>query len=210
MEAMSDLLFHVWDFINGPVLFILGLLILAFFVDTMGDGCAGFIVFILFLAGAGWVFKSCHRHRLASKAEAFTSVLAKYADLRKLPDGHLSPYVTQKILAIAPTAEISPLHLKIPKNLRAITPDEVGTVLIVEYTENVVGRYQGGGKALVQVCSVDVIDVNARSKLATRVFRGTDPPSAKPLSRSDASGSSPDHDILKFIKKLPRRTSAKQ
>ncbi|MCG3174658.1 MAG: hypothetical protein GMKNLPBB_02918 [Myxococcota bacterium] len=210
MEAIGDLLFHVWDFINGPVLFLLGLFILAICIDKTGDGCAGIIVFILVLAGTGWIFRSCQDHRLKGPTHAFISVRGEYSELHRLPNEHLPPYVTQKILAIDPSGNISPLHLKIPKGLRATKADEVGTVLIVEYTEDIVGHYQGGGKALVNVCTVNIVDVNARRKLATRVFRGTAPPSAKPWSGSDASGSSPNRDVLKFIRKLPRRAAIEQ
>lgn len=210
MEAIGDLLFHVWDFINGPVFFLLGLLLLAVCVEKTGDGCAGIIVFILIVAGASWILRSCQSHKLEKHAEAFVSVRGVYTELCRLPNEHLSPYITGKVLAIDPAGSMSPLHLKMPKGLRATRPEEVGTILIVEYTEEVVGHYQGGGKALVNVCTVDVVDVNARRKLTSRVFRGTAPPSVKPWSGSDASGSSPNRDVLKFIKTLPQISAARQ
>jgi hypothetical protein len=87
------------------------------------------------------------------------------------------------------------LYWKLPDDLRARTPDEVGTVLWLDWTEKtrtaVVARNSvmetSKITTIIETCKVTLIDVRANRRLASRIFRGKDPdkvaPGEEPVDR---------------------------
>ena len=143
--------------------------------------------------------------RLKWHERAFSDALGNLASLHELPlCDHSPPVVEGKILVLDSSGKLSPLHLQLPSRLRAFSLNEVGTVVFADYRKDKVGVYQGGGEAYVNVCALRVVNVRLRRTLAIQDIRGTDPPSAKPWSGSEESGSSPDYYAIRFIRQIPQ------
>jgi hypothetical protein len=96
---------------------------------------------------------------------------------------------------------IDSLNSSLPEVLRANSPEEVGTVVWLNWNEERVGTYQGGGGAYVYTCVMTIIDRTSSSKVAVKRFRGGDPPY---ITYSHSGyGSRPD--IISYLTNLPRR-----
>ena len=204
METLRNLVLHIWDIwaIREIILFaVLILLPLWIILKMRWIG----LLLVLVVAGTVWQVKSCQGRRLHQRAEELGVNIQESLALQQLPATNVPPYVRGRIVAIDPQGQLSPLYLKLPNNLKAETRDQIGTVVIAKYWNDVVGQYGVAGKAIVRKCSIDIVDASDKVRIYSNVFRGSDPPSA--TSGGDASGSSPDWEVLKFLKNLPQKTT---
>jgi hypothetical protein len=90
-------------------------------------------------------------------------------------------------------------------DLRANQPEEVGTVVWLEWGEKKVGQYgASGGGAFVRTCNVTIIDHAQRLIVGRHYAEGGPPPTT---SRRGASqyGSYPTENIVNYLRGLPRR-----
>jgi hypothetical protein len=79
----------------------------------------------------------------------------------------------------------------------------VKTVVQMRYTQQEVGRYLGGGRALKVTVNVTVIDRASRVVLGTRTFTGADPPTVTVGNSSDdVRGAVAYGDIISYLKQL--------
>jgi hypothetical protein len=91
----------------------------------------------------------------------------------------------------------------LPDDMRAATPEEVTTVVQLRYTEQTVGEYTGGGRALKVTCNVTVVDRASRVVLGTASFTGEDPPQfTRTSAGEDDRGALPTQAIIGFLKQL--------
>jgi hypothetical protein len=124
-----------------------------------------------------------------------------------------SAYVRGKVLPIIhktatndrPAVEFD-VYEKLPNDLRPATPDEVGTVLWIDwdceylYDHTVAFERCVGG---IQTCKVTLIDKRADKRLASKSFRGNDPtqgPGPHPFW-----GERPVEKIVDYVARLPRK-----
>jgi hypothetical protein len=128
----------------------------------------------------------------------------------------LGAYVRGKVLPIERSPRngkgngVAPdLYWALPRDLRARTPDEVGTVLWLDWEYDWITEYRHpfeytlGG---ILVCKVTVIDKTTNTRLATRTFRGSDPTKAEVKGKSrDYIGEPPFEAIIAYLQKLPKR-----
>lgn len=129
-------------------------------------------------------------------------------------DGYIDPYGLKdpvgiyrrgKVIVVNPREKtVDDIYFDLPEKVRATSPNEVGTIILLEWTEDVVGHYAWGGQGYVHTAKVLVIDKAMPALMINRIFRGSDPPSKK-IGRGDAYGSKPTGEIISFIMGLPEK-----
>jgi hypothetical protein len=95
---------------------------------------------------------------------------------------------------------VDPLYFEMPANLRSSTPDDVQTLVWLDWNEEIVGKYNNGVPARVHVCDVTVLDKTSLRVIAQRTFRGEPPP--KEISTSSTSqgiGGRPNRQIVQYL-----------
>ncbi len=96
------------------------------------------------------------------------------------------------------------LQFRLPEQLLPEHVDEVGTVVKISKTREVVGRYEGGGDAVRFHLHLVVIDLKHNSILATPSFAGSDPPDSTESSNGD-SGNVPTDKVLRYLEGLKHK-----
>jgi hypothetical protein len=100
------------------------------------------------------------------------------------------------------------VFFELPSELRAATPEEVGTIVRLKWGTKMVGMYVSGrgseGAADAQTCEVTVIDKSIPAIVAWRSFQGDDPPMHFTGART---GPKPVKAVVDFITSLPRERS---
>jgi hypothetical protein len=99
--------------------------------------------------------------------------------------------------------EVDYLYFDLPEEMRAGKPEEVGTVVWLDWDKTQVGQYDDGTPGYVQTCQVTVIDKGANAVVGKNAFRGGDPPKSKKKSES-GMGPKPTDEIVKYLTSLPR------
>lgn len=93
----------------------------------------------------------------------------------------------------------------LPRSLRATSPDDVGTVVVIRTSSHKVGTYSGGEPALQSVWKVTVADL-ARGKVVGRaLLRGDHPPVVADVAAGENHGPPPWDELLAYLNKLPQR-----
>jgi hypothetical protein len=101
--------------------------------------------------------------------------------------------------------EIDWLYYDLPKSIRANSPEEVQTVVLLDWKEQVIGQYEGGGNAIQYACGVTVYDKDTKTPIAYRDFTGGPPPQTTSTSNgSNDYGSKPTAEIASFLQGLVR------
>ncbi len=96
--------------------------------------------------------------------------------------------------------EIDSLYWDLPEGLRAATPDDVATIVWLEWGEVQVSTYGNTNKpALVQTCNVTVIDRDEKAILLREAFRGSDPPKSIKSRDSSGRGDKPTDKVVEFL-----------
>jgi hypothetical protein len=100
---------------------------------------------------------------------------------------------------------ISAFHDDLPAGLRAATPDDVGTVVVVKESSRKVGEYSSGDPAWQTVWSVGVVDLDKGKVVGRALLRGEHPPYAADIAAGENYGPAPLDDLVAYLKRLPRR-----
>jgi len=157
-------------------------------------------VVVVAIAGTIGVRFSLHARRV----DAFREHLESYAQEAK---GDPTPgrRMNGKLVAVdLDSKTIDDLHFDLPDDLRAETPEDVGTVVQLHWDKLQVGSYNGK-PAWKQSCQVRVMDKPSGELIETQPFWGGDPPSAIDSNASAGWGSRPDKEIVEFLGTLPRQ-----
>lgn len=93
----------------------------------------------------------------------------------------------------------------LPARLRAETPDEVGTVVLIESSSRKVGEYTGGEPAWQTVWKVSVADVGKGRVVGRALLLGRHPPYTADIEAGENYGPPPWDELVAYLKKLPRR-----
>jgi hypothetical protein len=102
------------------------------------------------------------------------------------------------------------LFWALPSDLRPRTPDEVDTVVWLDWTEKHITTPQYAWRPYwilgrQRICKVTVIDKRTNKKLASRTFVGPDPTAGTDGKTIKGMGPRPDKEILNYLLNLPRK-----
>jgi hypothetical protein len=136
----------------------------------------------------------------------FESHLSEYLSFsahqeKSTDSGHISGKV---ITVDKVNRKFDDLYFSLPHNLRASTPDEVGTIVLIECTESIAGTYEDGKNGHSTNCAVRIIDKSKKVVFPESEFYGEEPPKTKSI-HGDWYGARPLKEIVKFITALPRQ-----
>jgi len=102
--------------------------------------------------------------------------------------------------------EIDSLYWDLPEELRAATPDDVATIVWLEWGEVQVSTYGSTNKpALVQTCNVTIIDRADKAILLRHSFRGSDPPKSIKSRDSSGRGDKPTQAVVEYLQKAQQK-----
>lgn len=168
-------------------------------------GIVAAIVFATF-----WIIQSeqekhqQENERIAAFMAPFQQRLAEYVPPAP-PRDLQEPYRRGRVMPInlAGNKSIDAIFTQLPPALRPETPDDVGTIVWLQWGTQVVGRYRDNVSAFVVTCQVTIIDKSTGKIIAERAFVGGDPPATR-RKRSDANtGSNPTPEIINWLAALP-------
>ena len=143
----------------------------------------------------------------STRLSELATKLASIPGLRSAAGGR--GYLKGKVLIIDKKEKgIDPLNSSLPETLRATSPEEVKTVVWLNWNENLVGHYEGGGSAYVYTCQMTIIDNTIPAIVAVKKMRGSEPPEYITVysygnlpSYGNGHGDKPD--IIGYLRKLP-------
>lgn len=129
-----------------------------------------------------------------------------------------SPDVDQVITLQEPEYGIDDLFFTLPTELRPKTPEEVKTIIRLEYSGTIIGNYgelgDQVGTAHKISCTVSIIDRERNAIVGNKTFVGDEPQKALIISKHRASGyykqivgsfERAGNEILQYVTNLPRR-----
>ena len=157
------------------------------------------------IVAASSIWTSISRHRASSTFEGHLAGFLADTALARSDSG--APTAVGRLLVLdANTQTVHEWQHLLPDELRARTPDDVGTVVLVRHDSSVVGHYApSGGPAIVHLLSLTFVEHLSQKVLGTRTFHGSAPPSSVPGSAgAGASGSVPNSLAISFLVTMPR------
>lgn len=115
-------------------------------------------------------------------------------------------YISGKVITVNRLeGTFDELFFALPSDLRAQTPDEVGTIIWIDCAEVAVATYVSGAKGYSTTCAITVIDKTQNLIVAQpQEFVGEKPPSSK-SGVADWHGKRPLKEMIEYIKSLPRQ-----
>jgi hypothetical protein len=99
--------------------------------------------------------------------------------------------------------DVDSLYWDLPEELRAATPDEVGTVVWMEW-DKIQRMIYGTKPGWQHHVKVTVIDMSRKTVVAHGCFIGSMPPSSISSRSSEGNGSKPTDEVVRFLATLPR------
>ena len=138
----------------------------------------------------------------------FAPFRAELATYLATPTGAAPPGtpVGRVVLVDLKEKDIDRMHFEIPDGLRAATPEEVTTIVWLEWDRREVAKYTSGGSAYQWFCTLTVIDLKTKGRITSQAFTGSDPPKMAFGKRFEShEGDKPTQEIPNFLTKLPRR-----
>jgi len=154
------------------------------------------------------VFTLLEARRDAEEAARFEPYLNEYTS-NTISDNYSiggEPYIKNKIIMVdidEKKFDNSLFHSSLME-LKATTPEEVGTVIWLSWDEEIADHYTDGTAAIRLNCFAQIIDITESSIIGEKLIYGSSPPSSKAGSGS-RTGSKPDTNVIEYIKTLPRR-----
>jgi hypothetical protein len=141
--------------------------------------------------------------RRQAAEDPFRDYLRAYAAVGGLVRSEKAdPRIVGKAIAVTREGEIDDLFRRLPRRLRAGDPGEVGTVVVVDCREAVVGYYQHGWAGYRTRCDLRVVDFARRIVLAEKRFAGKMPPGSRRGGQDEHPGR-PSAAMLAWLERLP-------
>jgi hypothetical protein len=114
-------------------------------------------------------------------------------------------YIRGKVIPVSVEGKsIHSLYLDLPDDLRAVNPDEVGTILLLSCTSKTTGIYTGGGMATTETCELKIVDATIPEVIGAKTFDSERPPSTT-NNRLSQIMRVKSHIIIKYLLSLPRK-----
>ena len=154
-----------------------------------------------------------NRDRLEARLEEFSQPPPR----EQLAD---QPYIRGRALVIKRRQDPPVLMMEDPvywgtdeaKELLAQTPEQVGTVVVLNYSKENAGSYKivnanGGVSAYREVCEVILVDRSIPAVIHRKTFRGPEPSSATSISHYQTDVTTPVDltSLQNYILNLPRK-----
>ncbi len=116
------------------------------------------------------------------------------------------PYVNGRVVTIDVREHNidEDVYIRLPSDLQARSPEEVSTVVLISYDENVVGHYGSGENAIQESATLTIVDLRSGTQYEGGVIDGPSPPSVKGRSSSNSGGAPDPDEIATYLEGLPR------
>ncbi len=147
-----------------------------------------------------------YQRRFASQLGEYTSLVADDA----LPGADARPYLAGKAIVVEKSAagpQVSEVHRALPPEARAETPEEVGTVVLVEWQDVRRGEYGATGSGILGFridADVRIINLPSKTLLAREPFTGVEPPQQGTRTGTHVRGPKPIAKIALYVGGLSR------
>ena len=174
---------------------------------------SGVLLLALFSAGCGNQVQQ-DLDRLQARLEEFSQIPSR----EQLTD---QPYITGRMLVVTKNPDVPFLQMTQEAHyylsdrateLLAQTPEQVGTVALLNYSKEKAGSYKvvdgsGGVGAYREVCELILIDRSIPAVIHRKTFRGPEPLSTTSISQHQAIVVTPVDltELRNYILKLPSR-----
>ena len=126
--------------------------------------------------------------------------------LATVPSGesmNARPHIAGKVVVVDRGSKIFDyLVFDLPAKLRATAPEQVGTVVLTEYTAHAEAHYKGGGIGYRWSTRVSLMDFATGELFARNRFDGIEPPREN-LGRGDGYGEKPIEQVVDWLTSLP-------
>ncbi len=164
------------------------------------------IAVVLALTGFGGFWGVAAMVR-SSKAAPFKPHMAEY--LAPPAGGEKpAPAAGKMVVVDKNTQDIdADVFFGLPNDLRASRPEEVGTVVWLEYGR-ILGKGVYGEKRIpsfIQTCKVTVLDQGDRQVIASTLLHGGPPPETVEDTAAEGVGSRPTAEVIDYLKRLPHQ-----
>jgi hypothetical protein len=171
---------------------------------------AGLVVLGVMVAGVAGVigYMEYQESKKAEHLAMFEARLTEYTSMPAAPSGSFRSGPAQpKMITIDWKArKADRLYFELPKEMQAQNPDEVQTVVWLQWGEDRIEEYDGGGWACRHLCTVTVYDKASKKCVAQENFVGGDPPeTTNTPAGSNDYGTKPNDQILFFLRGLAGR-----
>lgn len=176
------------------------------------------IILILIVVIVG-VFLSVRTNIRGSALAPFNNYLCEYISIPHLRreavyiediEDNSAAYIKGKIITVDQNdGKIDDIYFDLPEEWRATQPEEVGTVMWLEWGKEIVGHYTDGAEAYVNTARVTIIDNSIPAIIDRKIFRGSYPSWVK-RRRGTRFGSKPTGEIVNYIKRLPKEAMPRQ
>lgn len=170
------------------------------------------VIVLVVLAGSSLVKSFMQFSKQEAEQGSFDSHLNAYLNSPYTQAEKKLPYIRRKVV-IVNTEQRNVDYLaysKLPDSIRAQKPNEAGTIVLVTWSKQKVGRYEDvetgkdTGGAYRSIAHIRLIDWVSKEILAERDFFGEDP--AGGLSREgDFTSQWPVFEIIKYLESLPQK-----
>lgn len=170
-------------------------------------GCCGVMVVIVILFSAGLIYGIINNLQQSADVKLFQAHIGEYI---AIPNQQTIPplaeaYIIGKVITVdIDENEIDHIYFDLPEELIAKSPEEVGTIIWLNWGEVLVGRYTDGAGGYRIICEVTIIDKEKSTIVDKETFSGSDPLSVKEGS-GNRTGSKPTNEIINYISTLPRK-----
>ena len=170
--------------------------------EEVPTGC----VIVFFIAVVAVIAFFVYRGiKTSAYLKPFKALSEQNLALTNLKEDTGAAYINRKLITVdKDTKEIDRLFLKLDKELRPESPEDVGTVIWLDWGRSTYGSYTDGAKAYRKTCQITVIDLDKGLIVDRRSFSGSKPPGSKSGGGS-RSGSKPTREVIKYIESYPRK-----
>jgi hypothetical protein len=172
-------------------------------------GLLGLLILFALCGGAGYGFYYWRWGREARDERLATPFVEGYwMKARPLKEHKGEPYVRGKLIILDRKLDrhlLHPVYWKIPEELRAATPEDVGTIVRIDTRYEIVGRYSRGTTAQVVFYDVKVIDKEKGQVVGEKTFRGGEPSTRITRFWGQTIGDPPVAETAAYLAELPRK-----
>jgi len=141
--------------------------------------------------------------RGALRQGPFAGAIEGYMAAGAYDDALTTPTLAGKVAVVdANKRRLDDIHFALPDSVRAATPQEVRTVVLVDRQGMTSGHYQNGAAGKTQTCRVRIVDLEKKRVIVREQFEGEAPGLAR-ASQSEVTGSSCDTDVERYVLGLP-------
>lgn len=140
------------------------------------------------------------------QSDPFKNNLTEYTNTATFKEqAGTTPYLKGKLVVVNKTEmKVDDPYFDLPEDVKAVKPEEVSTIVLLDYDKSVAGRYTDGAAGYRYTAKVTVIDKTSGTIVGRTSFKGGEPPSTKKGS-GDEYGPKPSNEIKNYLLSLPRR-----